>query len=86
MMTQKTSFAVDLEDDTHVCVKYEIIETADAYRPYGLRAVLRDADGQVLEAQASENRFATAEEAGKIAAMFCDYTVFPCTLTDCLLS
>ncbi len=86
MMTKDNgvSYAATLEDETEVVVTMEVISSDDKYKPYGIKSVMKDKSGRILDSECAENIFATSDEAEKIIEMLCELTVFPSTLKECV--
>lgn len=61
-------------------VEYTLAVCDDKYRPYGIKAVLRDGNNKIVECGTALKKFATLSECvSKMYMMACE-TVLPCTV------
>ncbi len=70
------------DEDGEVCrVEFELLDSGESLRRYGIRARLFR-EGSLAETAEATERFMTREEAEQTAKMLCRFQVTPCTLCD----
>ncbi len=72
-------------DGENMTTEYFLNVSDDEYRPFGISAVLRNSNGDVIEDGGEKRCFATLDEAMNVMRMFALEDVMPCTISDLLV-
>ncbi len=67
-------------DNKKMTVEYTLTVSDDIYSPYGIRAVVKDADNRIVDRGEIHRRYATLSECTMKMLMMVHEVILPCTL------
>lgn len=73
-------YEIELREHELVSIEYLLTIGHDKFRHYGIKAIMRNKDNDILDCSVAENRFATLTECIIKMQMLAKDKVLPCTL------
>ena len=73
-------YEIELREHELVSIEYLLTIGHDRFRNYGIKAIMRNKDNDILDCSVAENRFATLTECIIKMQMLAKDKVLPCTL------